>query len=218
MKIPLKQITHVAGTALISLSSLLGTAIPALAAWDADRLAEVEATLDRAWGAVFQQAVEQPFAAPWVYDISGNWLYEHQEGNVPVSPCGQVNIAHYCLRDGNVYIDAVALAQLAQDFGDAAPVYVVAHEYGHAAQHRLGMLESQSVKRAELQADCFAGLMFAAMEQQGLLEADDLEEASTIAAAVGDHEYTSADHHGTPIERQAHFLSGYQDQYSCFVQ
>ncbi len=38
----------------------------------------------------------------------------------------------------------------------------------------------------ELQADCFAGVWGHSMQQQGVLEAGDLEEALNAAQAIGD--------------------------------
>ena len=60
--------------------------------------------------------------------------------------------------------------------GDFIPVVVVAHEWGHLAQHTLGFLESLDFAIArELQADCFAGAYARSVEE--MLEPGDLEEA-----------------------------------------
>ena len=84
--------------------------------------------------------------------------------------------------------------------GDFAQGYVIAHEVGHHVQKLLGIepkvrqlqqnasqaeVNRLSVKM-ELQADCFAGVWGHSMQQQGVLESGDLEEALNAAEAIGD--------------------------------
>ncbi len=86
--------------------------------------------------------------------------------------------------------------------GDFAQAYVIAHEIGHHIQNLQGISDKvqharQSARneaesnaysvRLELQADCYAGVW--AMHADGenrILEAGDVEEAMTAAAAIGD--------------------------------
>ena len=122
------------------------------------------------------------------------------------SACGYASAAtgpFYCPSDQNLYIDLGFFAELQQRFGapgDFAQAYVLAHEVGHHVQNVLGILpdvhrKQQSLGeadanalsvRTELQADCFAGIWANHTQQRGLLEAGDVEEALTAAAAVGD--------------------------------
>jgi len=106
----------------------------------------------------------------------------------------------YCPRDAQVYIDLGFYRALRQRLGapgDFAQAYVIAHEVGHHVQNLLGT--SDRVQRAgrgegdgglsvrmELQADCYAGVWAHASRQRDLLEAGDIEEALTAAAAIGD--------------------------------
>ncbi len=108
----------------------------------------------------------------------------------------------YCPADQMAYLDLDFFEQLHQQFGapgDFAAAYVVAHEAGHHIQTLTGISnnvrqESQANPddanelsvRQELQADCFAGVWGYSAKQRGLLEAGDLEEALTAAAAIGD--------------------------------
>lgn len=77
---------------------------------------------------------------------------------------------------------------------------MIAHEVGHHVQKLLGIepkvrqlqqnasqaeVNRLSVKM-ELQADCFAGVWGHSMQQQGVLESGDLEEALNAAQAIGD--------------------------------
>ncbi len=110
----------------------------------------------------------------------------------------------YCPPDEQVYIDLSFFRDLHQRFGapgDFAQAYVIAHEVGHHVQNLMGLSEqvhkarqqlseadgnAMSV-RLELQADCFAGLWVHHAEGRfQFLEAGDVEEALTAAAAIGD--------------------------------
>ena len=109
----------------------------------------------------------------------------------------------YCPEDQTVYLD-VAFYQEMKDRlgggGDFAQGYVLAHEVGHHVQHLMGTdekvrrLQSRSSQadanrlsvRLELQADCYAGVWGKAMQQQGILDPGDVEEALKTAEAIGD--------------------------------
>jgi predicted metalloprotease len=121
------------------------------------------------------------------------------------SACGDMPSAagpFYCPLDERIYIDLGFYDELRRRFGapgDFARAYVLAHEIGHHVQHVLGtdtrvrqiqqsrpnMANDLSV-RMELQADCYAGVWAHSTQQRRLLEAGDVEEGLTAAAAVGD--------------------------------
>jgi predicted metalloprotease len=108
----------------------------------------------------------------------------------------------YCSRDEHAYIDLAFYQALVKKLGapgDFAQAYVIAHEIGHHVQNILG--KSAEVHRAsrgqregdgglsvrlELQADCYAGVWAHGTARRDLLEAGDIEEALTAAAAIGD--------------------------------
>jgi hypothetical protein len=109
----------------------------------------------------------------------------------------------YCSADTRVYLDLSFYDTLRDRYGapgDFAQAYVLAHEVGHHVQNVLGILpkvheqerrlpeaEANALSvRTELQADCLAGVWAYHTQQRGLLEAGDVEEAMTAAAAVGD--------------------------------
>jgi len=109
----------------------------------------------------------------------------------------------YCPTDSTVYIDLSFYDDMKNKLGadgDFAQGYVIAHEVGHHVQKLLGIEPkvrqlqqnaseaevNQLSVRLELQADCFAGVWGHAMQQQGVLEAGDLEEALNAAQAIGD--------------------------------
>lgn len=149
----------------------------------------------------------------------------------------------YCPADQTVYIDLTFYQDMKNRLGgggDFAQGYVVAHEVGHHVQHLLGIDEkvrqmeqgaSQTqVNRlsvlVELQADCFAGVWGHAMQQQGVLESGDLEEALRTAQAIGDDRLQRQGSgrvvpdsftHGTSQQRYDWFKRGFDsgDPNSC---
>lgn len=126
------------------------------------------------------------------------------------SACGGASAASgpfYCPADQKVYLDLSFFRELDQRFGapgDFAQAYVVAHEVGHHVQTLLGINRQvgeaqQGQSRAganqlsvalELQADCFAGVWGHHANRKGLLDAGDVDEGLSAAAAIGDDRLT----------------------------
>ncbi len=129
--------------------------------------------------------------------------------------CGQASSAvgpFYCPapNDHQVYIDFQFFEELASPrfgaSGDFAQAYVIAHEVGHHVQSLLGISDAVSEAKQqdpanandysinlELQADCMAGIWAYSANQrlteesgQPVIEAGDIQEGLTAAAAVGD--------------------------------
>jgi uncharacterized protein len=155
------------------------------------------------------------------------------------SACGITGAAvgpFYCPGDEKVYIDLSFYEELRRRFqapGDFAQAYVIAHEVGHHVQNLLGisdkvdamqrrMSEAQANQlsvRLELQADFFAGMFARYVNEKGLLEPGDVEEALQAASAVGDDViqrrttgYVVPDSftHGTSEQRLRWFRKGYE--------
>ena len=142
------------------------------------------------------------------------------------SPAGD-DAAFYCSADDTIYIAqrfAAALYEGAlrglpgessggRAVGDFGVAYIVAHEYAHNLQHELGLFtlaRSNSSKPFELQADCLAGAWGSSVYAEGRLRPGDIDEAVGTALAVGDFDVSSANHHGTPEERRAAWLGGFE--------
>ncbi len=122
------------------------------------------------------------------------------------SSCGGATSAigpHYCPTDKTIYLDETFFDQLKTQLGgsngDVAQAYVIAHEVGHHVQNELGIMNSitrqeranpdqanQLSIKLELQADCFAGIWAYSVNQLGIFENNEINEAISAAAAVGD--------------------------------
>jgi predicted metalloprotease len=142
------------------------------------------------------------------------------------TPAGD-DAAFYCPADDTIYV-AERFAKAIYDgvirglpgersggraIGDFGVAYLVAHEYAHNLQAELGIFRlapGRSTKPLELQADCMAGAWGAAVYAEGHLEPGDIQEAVGTTLAVGDFDYGSANHHGTPEERRAAWLTGFE--------
>lgn len=154
------------------------------------------------------------------------------------SACGNASSAvgpFYCSLDSKIYVDLSFYKELTTKYGapgDFAMAYVLAHEVGHHVQNELGVLEqvnneiskSSQTKgndlsvRLELQADYLAGVFAYHLDNKGLLDVDDIDEAVQAAHSVGDdtlqkeHQgYVVPDSftHGTSEQRVRWFKNGY---------
>ena len=188
---------------------------------------------EQTWGRVFAQSGRR-------YEEPVLVLFE----DAVRSGCGSASSASgpfYCPADHKVYLDLSFFRELDQRFGapgDFAQAYVVAHEVGHHVQNLLGtnrqVQEAQQSggSRAganalsvqlELQADCLAGVWGHHAGKKNLLDAGDIDEGISAAAAIGDDRLTrgrvSPDSftHGTSAQRSQWLRRGLEtgDINSC---
>ena len=176
------------------------------AEWDYATLKVVSNGLDTFWASFLRQ-----FGIRYRYPV----VYPHRR--VERTPCGPSELAHYCPENNSIHLNIPQLTRLADQVGDVAAYYAVAHEYGHSVQNHLGLFERRvPTMMLELQADCLAGIFFAAADQVGALEPGDLEEGIFTAKISGDYAYNDPEHHGTPKQRVKAFLKGFRNARSCF--
>lgn len=143
----------------------------------------------------------------------------------------------YCPTNQNIYMDPAFFEQMAERFsvvGDFAQAYILAHEVGHHVQIALGISapfesalsarqpvtgDSGLEVRAELQADCLAGVWaHHAQQRHAWLEPGDIDEALNAASVLGDDALQRARNqtvrpetfsHGTSQQRSAWFSAGF---------
>ncbi|MDJ0757472.1 MAG: neutral zinc metallopeptidase [Ardenticatenaceae bacterium] len=114
---------------------------------------------------------------------------------------------HYIAYDINLMERSLA------EFGDFAPVAIMAHEWAHLAQRNLGVERDFTIS-TELQADCLAGAYTADLDQRGNLEDGDLEEGLYQMYTIGDPAQTPWFHpnaHGSGEQRYDAFLAGFEE-------
>ncbi len=136
-------------------------------------------------------------------------------------PSPQDEGSFYCGEDRTIYLQQVDLAGPAGTRGEvdrATGVYVVAHEYGHYLQDRLGVPEGGEGKgpdsdsvRYELQADCLAGV-FVASQQDRPGEPDEAAYREAVRLGgddIGEDPLPVKEYeHGTGQQRVASFVRG----------
>jgi predicted metalloprotease len=115
-----------------------------------------------------------------------------------VGGCGPVTGSHYCSRNHTVYITANDI-EMAYQHGDAALAYIIGHEYAHAMQIAHGF--SRGVGSiTELQADCLSGFYLGVIPNI-TFDDRDIYEIASLAHRLGDYQWGSEHHHGTPDQR-----------------
>jgi uncharacterized protein len=191
-------------------------------------VAKVLGSTENTWGKIFQNSGHE-YPAPKLVLFSGQTPTACGGGQAAMGP-------FYCPGDQKVYIDLTFYDEMKNRFhapGDFAQAYVIAHEVGHHIQNLMGTSDKvqqarQSARseadanqysvRLELQADCYAGVWaHHADGENRILEAGDVEEAMTAAAAIGDDAlqkqaqgYAVPDSftHGTSQQRMRWFNQG----------
>lgn len=98
---------------------------------------------------------------------------------------------NYCSADQTVYLDETFFDDIYRQFGgstgDVAQAYVISHEIGHHVQNLLGTLDSGADSVSlELQADCYAGIWAKYAANQGIITAQEMQQAVSAASSVGD--------------------------------
>jgi predicted metalloprotease len=170
-------------------------------------------TLNDFWSSSFPTVFHRQFAP-----LRGLRAYSPDAG-VEGIPCDEDKApamnAFYCGQTDLIEWDEGLLLGFYEKVGDFAAAFAIAHEWGHAVQARLGIRNGQVASiQMELQADCFAGAWARYIEELGLLESGDIDEATAGLFLVKDPigtEWLQPGAHGTGRERIIAFSQG-QDE------
>ena len=195
---------------------------------DTDRLA---ATIVTDVQDYWRQTFPTMFGGPWTNLAGGFYSIDPDDPATPAPPCADrasqiAGNSYYCPGADAIVWDRTALLPvLREQFGDGALVLVLAHEMGHAVQHRGGL--TPAVETAdpaeyptillESMADCYAGAFF----RWGVdghaphlrLDAADRDATLNTLVTFRDPIGTTAsagDAHGDAFDRVAAFVDGYQ--------
>jgi len=135
------------------------------------------------------------------------------EGRARSSGCGSLSSenAWYCHADNTIYYDSNFFRYLFRHMGRAAPSFILAHEWGHHIQSQV-VLPGVSV-RAELQADCYAGVFFGRGYVSQVLNIDDYPGVGLGILQSGDRDYRASQWfqegvHGPASWRAKAFVDG----------
>ncbi len=182
--------------------------------------------IERWWGEVFPLVYGKPYEP-----LEGGVYAGYPERESPIPGCGerttayvdlQLYVAFYCefgdfmaYDDGNVG-DSL-LTPLADAYGPAVMGIVLAHEYGHAIQSRIGALdEFHATIVTEQQADCFAGAWTgqAFRAESPLLRLGDADVRAGLLAMLEVRDPVGTDQfvpggHGSAFDRVGAFQEGF---------
>ena len=111
------------------------------------------------------------------------------------------------LPDKLIIGDGILQAYDAIGLGDVGPRVIMAHEFAHHVQYELGTFdtgpadEAAATRRTELMADAMAS--YYATHKKGLaLNRKRVADALLSFYTVGDCQFASPGHHGTPLQRE----------------
>jgi predicted metalloprotease len=187
---------------------------------DLDQTLEATAgSLREFWSAELPRIYDRPFV-----DLAGGIQPKTEDS--PPWTCNGERVtyddirgnAFYCGGQGDDYIAydaAFLMPRLNKSFGALTPAVVLAHEFGHAIQHRAGV-DAPSVV-IELQADCFAGAWVAyaqtSTSDPAAVEETALDSSIRAIPLLRDQPGTPATNpqaHGLGFDRVNAFQTGYE--------
>lgn len=173
-------------------------------------LEQVLGSLQAYWARELPESFDVPYSGPTRYAY-----YRPDQGPGPTCAGQQAPArnAFYCPAEDFIAWDETGLLiPYYVQAGDFAAAFVLAHEFGHAMQARLPQKERPGILN-ELQADCFAGAWARDTQDQGLLQAGDLDEATLAVFSARDlpgTDFTDPAAHGSGFERTRAFTDGYE--------
>jgi predicted metalloprotease len=182
--------------------------------------------IERWWADTFPKVYGKPFEP-----LSGGVWAGYPERQTDLPGCGEdrtsyqdlnLYVAFYCQFDDFLMYDDGSqslLAPLASQFGPAVMGIVLAHEFGHAIQSRIGALDQfLATIYTEQQADCFAGA-WAGQAYRGespLLRLGDADVRAGLIAMLEVRDPVGTDQfveggHGSAFDRVGAFQEGFDN-------
>lgn len=136
-------------------------------------------------------------------------------------PCGSPGSLPYDVVEGNAFYCTVSdyiaydepglLTELKERFGWVAVTAVIAHEWGHLVQQRIGLDFQNSVSVfVETQADCYTGAYLATQQLKGA-ELDGAVYAMLLVADPAGYDPNAPHAHGAAFDRVGAFQNGYRN-------
>lgn len=191
--------------------------------WDIEELVTVAANdIDVFWADIFDNSNLE-------YDSPTIYLSDYRTVN---TRCGTASVnagPFYCSADHTIYLPYNFMYSAQEEIGDFAVVVILAHEWGHAIQGQLNILnnvqflgddsDSSARRNIEIEADCLSGAYTEYAENRSenvSLDPDDLEEGAIQMFEVGSNVpeievWTNPRAHGRPEQRVEAYISGYQE-------
>jgi predicted metalloprotease len=181
----------------------------------ANAIADLNAYWGTTYPAVFAGAAYTPPAGGY-HAIDRN----SRPSTLPCQPSDINQVlynAYFCPSDDAIAWDEEFLMpELAERYGDFAVAVVIAHEWGHAVQHRVAF--DQPTVVMELQADCYAGAWVQHVASSGTSRFEigtrELDEALAGVLSFRDSPGASAEDpnaHGSGFDRVGAFQVGFEE-------
>ena len=119
--------------------------------------------------------------------------------------------AFYCPSDNYIAYDRTYMAREAQKAGPMAPVFILAHEWGHLVQNGLQVTRLRDLARdRDERRLCLASACARDLAQRANLTRDDIDDAvDVLVDAVPDNSAGSPDDHGGKLDRISAFNEGF---------
>jgi predicted metalloprotease len=181
----------------------------------------------RQWAPLFDQlGIGQP-------EVTFEWVKAGEQSTMACTLGGSKVVlttnhpnAYYCPDDNTIYMPVQTFITANEDCllfeivrtvcDDMSVGGIMAHEFGHAITNWLtdGLEQQGNVvfgpigKYRELFPDCLAGMYFRTLQDRGFDEPGDFDALVRIMGDIGDYDFSSSDHHGTPSERSSAVMLG----------
>jgi hypothetical protein len=144
---------------------------------------------------------------------------QYRNGNHPIFTFNSFAQASFSFPPFGIVPDKIVMGDGILDsytaigFGDVAPQAILAHEFGHHVQFQNNVFGAESspeaTRRTELMADAMSAY-FLSSARGASMQWKRVKEFLQVFFNIGDCQFASIQHHGTPTQRMAAAEFGYQ--------